>query len=53
MDIIIPWKKITRRIPKGRKYANDGATTIEEIRRMLEFLTEESNQLSIQWLDQE
>lgn len=37
MDIIIPWKKITRRMPKGRRYANDRAPTIEEIRRMLDY----------------
>jgi len=37
MDINIPWKKITRGMPKGRKYANDRAPTIEEIRRMLEY----------------
>jgi hypothetical protein len=35
MDINIPWDKITRGMPKGRKYANDRAPTIEEIRRML------------------
>jgi hypothetical protein len=34
MDITIPWNKITRGMPKGRKYANDRAPTIEEIRRM-------------------
>lgn len=37
MDITIPWNKITRGMPKGRKYANDRAPTIEEIRRMLEY----------------
>jgi integrase len=37
MDITIPWNKITRGIPKGRKYANDRAPTIEEIRKMLEY----------------
>lgn len=37
MDITIPWNKITRGIPKGRKYANDRAPTIEEIRRMLDY----------------
>ena len=35
MDIDIPWNKITRGMPKGRKYANDRAPTIEEIKRML------------------
>jgi hypothetical protein len=37
MDITIPWNKITRGIPKGRKYANDRAPKIEEIRTMLEY----------------
>jgi hypothetical protein len=37
MEIIIPWNKIKRGMPKGRKYANDRAPTIEEIRRMLEY----------------
>lgn len=30
-DITLNWKKITRRIPKGRKFANDRAPTREEI----------------------
>jgi integrase len=37
MDITIPRNKITRGMPKGRKYANDRAPTIEEIRRMLDY----------------
>jgi hypothetical protein len=31
-DIPIPWRKITRGLPKGKKYAND---RIEEIKKML------------------
>ena len=30
-DIILNWKKIARRIPKGRRYANDRAPTRQEI----------------------
>ena len=30
-DIPIPWKKITRGLPKGKKYADDRIPTIEEI----------------------
>jgi hypothetical protein len=30
-DLLLPWKKFTRRLPKGRKYADDRASTIEEI----------------------
>ena len=36
-DIDIPWKKITRGLPKGRQAANDRAPTIEEIRRLLKY----------------
>jgi hypothetical protein len=34
-DILIPWKKITRGLPKGRKYADDRAPTIEEIHKII------------------
>jgi hypothetical protein len=30
-NMSIPWKKITRGLPKGRKYAYDRAPTIEDI----------------------
>jgi hypothetical protein len=30
-DIIIPWKKITRGFPRGKRYADDRSPTIEEI----------------------
>jgi hypothetical protein len=36
-DIFIPWKKITRGLPKGRKYAYDRAPTIEDIKRIIEY----------------
>jgi hypothetical protein len=36
-DLDIPWKKITRGLPKGRQAANDRAPTIEEIRRLLSY----------------
>jgi integrase len=36
-DILIPWKKITRGLPKGRKYAYDRAPTIEDIKRIIEY----------------
>jgi len=32
-DIPIPWKKTTRGLPKGKKYADDRIPTIEEMRR--------------------
>ena len=36
-DIRIPWKKITRGLPKGRKYADDTIPTLEEIRKLVEY----------------
>jgi len=34
-DIAIPWKKITRGLPRGRQASNDRAPMIGEIRKML------------------
>jgi integrase len=36
-EILIPWKKITRGLPRGRKFADDRAPTIEEIHRLIEY----------------
>jgi integrase len=36
-DISIPWEKITRGIPRGRRYADDRAPTLEEIKKMCEY----------------
>ena len=36
-DIPISWKKITRGLPKVRRFADDRAPTIEEIRKMTEY----------------
>jgi integrase len=36
-DILISWKKITRGLPKGRKWADDRAPTPEEIRKIVEY----------------
>lgn len=36
-DITINWKKITRGLPKVRRYAEDRAPTIEEIRKLCEY----------------
>ena len=33
-EIIVPWKKIMRGLPKSRNYANDRAPTIEEIKKI-------------------
>lgn len=36
-DVLISWKKITRGLPKVRRYANDRAPTIDEIRKVAEY----------------
>jgi hypothetical protein len=36
-DVSIPWKKITRGLPKGRKWADDRAPTLDEIRKIVEY----------------
>ena len=36
-DISIPWKKITRGLPRARQAANDRAPTIEEIQKLVEY----------------
>jgi hypothetical protein len=36
-DIIIQWKKITRGLPKGKRYADDRAPTLDEIRKIVEY----------------
>src|SRR5215212_473497 len=33
-DIAIPWKMITRGLPKGRQWADDRAPSVEEIRKL-------------------
>jgi len=38
LEITLPWKRITRGIPRGRRYANDRVPTIEEIRKIVEYL---------------
>ena len=36
-EILIPWKKITLGLPKGRKYADDRDPTLEEIQKIIEY----------------
>jgi hypothetical protein len=36
-DIVITWKKITRSLPKARRFADDRAPTLDEIRRIIEY----------------
>lgn len=36
-DILLPWKRITRGLPRARRYVDDRAPTIEEIRKIIEY----------------
>jgi integrase len=36
-DISVPWKRISRGLPKSRKFADDRAPTIEEINKILDY----------------
>jgi integrase len=36
-DLQIPWKKITRGLPRERRYALDRAPTVEEIKKIMEY----------------
>jgi hypothetical protein len=39
IEISLPWKRITRGMPRGRRFANDRIPTIEEIRIIVSFIT--------------
>jgi hypothetical protein len=36
-DVSIPWEKITRGLPKGRRYAEDRTPPLEEIRKLCDY----------------
>jgi len=36
-DILLPWSKIKRGLPRGRHYADDRTPTLEEIRKLVEY----------------
>jgi integrase len=36
-DVDIPWKKVTRGLPRSKRFADDRAPTIDEIRRIIEY----------------
>jgi hypothetical protein len=36
-DIPVPWKKIRKGLPRVRKFGQDRASTIEEIRKVIEY----------------
>lgn len=37
LEISLPWKRITRGMPKGRRYANDRVPTMEEIKKIIKY----------------
>ncbi|HKI07540.1 MAG TPA: hypothetical protein VKA09_04035, partial [Nitrososphaeraceae archaeon] len=36
-DVLVPWKKITRGLPRGKRYADDRAPTMGEIKKIIEY----------------
>jgi integrase len=36
-DVIIPWKKISKGLPRAKRYADDRAPTLDEIRKITEY----------------
>jgi integrase len=36
-DVLLPWKRITRGLPRARRYADDRAPTLEEIQKIVEY----------------
>jgi hypothetical protein len=43
-DIPVTWKKITRGLPRERKYADDRVPTLEELQKLVKYPIEESRQ---------
>ena len=37
LEITLPWRRITRGMPHGRRYANDRVPTVEEIKKVVEY----------------
>lgn len=36
-DLLIPWKNIIKGLPRGKRYADDRAPTLDEIRKLVEY----------------
>ena len=36
-EILLPWSKIKRGLPRGRHYADDRIPTLDEIRKLVEY----------------
>lgn len=36
-DILLPWKRITRGLPRARRYADDRAPTLEEVQKIVDY----------------
>ena len=43
-DLSIPWKKISRGLPRGKRYAADRASTIKKIKTILKYLAADIQQ---------
>jgi len=43
-DLSIPWKKISRGLPRGKRYVDDRAPTIKEIKTTLKYLAADIQQ---------
>jgi len=46
-DIPIPWKKITRGLPRGKKYADDRIPTMQELKKLIEYPDRRNGRLNI------
>lgn len=36
-DVLVPWKKIIKGLPRGKRFADDRAPTLEEIQKIVEY----------------
>jgi hypothetical protein len=36
-DVQVPWAKITRGLPRAKRFADDRAPTLQEIRKIVEY----------------
>jgi len=52
-DLSIPWKNISRGLPTGKRYADDRAPTIKEIKTILKYLAADIQQDNMSGLRKE
>ena len=36
-DILIQWKKVTKGLPRGKRFSDDRAPTLDEIQKIIEY----------------